>query len=113
MKKIIQLCVLSLLTLFLSISLSLAGEVDKYQDSRNLYMTKFCITCHGQQGIAVAPNYPNLAKQNKLYLINQVKDIIGKKRTTKLTVLMTEHPVINSIHDKEIVDIADYMTNIR
>jgi cytochrome c553 len=113
MKIIIQLCVLSLITLFVSISLSSAEESEQYQDSRNLYMTKFCITCHGQQGIAVAPNYPNLAKQNKLYLINQVKDIIGKKRTTKLTVLMTEHPVINSIQDKEIVDIADYMTNIR
>jgi len=111
MKNIIQLCVLSLLTLFLFISLSIAGESD--QDSKNLYMTKFCITCHGQKGIAVAPNYPNLAKQNKLYLINQVKDIIGKKRAGNLTVLMTEHPVINSIHDKEIADIAEYMTNIK
>ncbi len=113
MKKIIQLCVLSLLALFLFTSLSIAGEADKYRDNRNLYMTKFCITCHGQQGVAVAPNYPNLAKQNKLYLIKQINDIINKKRTTKLTVLMTEHPVINSIHEQEIVDIADYMTNIR
>ncbi len=113
MKKIILLCVLSLITLFVSISLSSAEESDQYQDSKNLYMTKFCITCHGEKGIAIAPNYPNLAKQNKLYLINQVNDIIKKKRTTKLTVLMTEHPVINSIQDKEIVDIADYMTNIR
>lgn len=113
MKKIIQLCLLSLLILFLSISLSFAEEVDKYKKSRNLYMTKFCITCHGDNGVAVAPNYPNLAKQNRLYLINQVNDIIKKKRTTNLTVLMTEHPVINSIHDNEIADIADYMTNIR
>ncbi len=111
MKKVIQLCVLFVCYLFLALSSVLAGENDS--DSSQLYMTKFCITCHGQKGIAIAPNYPNLAKQNKQYLINQVKDIIAKKRANKLTVLMTLHPVINSIHDDEITDIATYMNTIQ
>jgi len=90
----------------------MAGLSASAQDGEQLYMTKFCITCHGQNGIAVAPNYPNLAKQNQLYLINQVKDIIAKKRDNKLTPLMTENPVLISISDEEISAVAAHMTNI-
>ncbi len=107
MKKTIQLCVLIVLTLLMA-SLSASA-----QDGEQLYMRKFCITCHGQKGISVAPNYPNLANQNERYLVNQVKDIIKKKRVNKLTLLMTEHPVVTSIGDEEISAVASHMTNIK
>jgi len=115
MKKTIQLCVLSLLTFslaFIIVAPSTSAQ-DGDQDGEKLYMTKFCITCHGQKGISVAPNYPNLAKQNELYLVNQLKDIIAKKRANKLTLLMTENPVINSVSDQEISAVAAHMTNIK
>lgn len=83
------------------------------QDGEQLYKTKFCITCHGQGGISIAPNYPNLAKQNERYLVNQVTDIIKKKRENKLTLLMTEHPVVTSIGDEEIAAVASHMTKIK
>jgi len=107
MKKTAQLCVLTLLTFFM------AGLSASAQDGERLYIYKFCTTCHGQKGISVAPNYPNLAKQNERYLVNQVKDIIAKKRSSKLTLLMTEHPVVTSILDEEIAAIAAHMTNIK
>jgi cytochrome c553 len=107
MKKTAQLCMLSLLTFFV------AGSFASAQDGERLYMYKFCITCHGQKGISVAPNYPNLAKQNERYLVNQVKDIIAKKRSNKLTLLMTEHPVVISISDEEISAVAAHLTNIK
>jgi cytochrome c553 len=107
MKKTAQLCVLSLLT-FIMAGLSASAE-----DGERLYIYKFCTTCHGQKGVSVAPNYPNLAKQNERYLVNQVKDIIAKKRSNKLTPLMTEHPVVISISDEEIAAIAAHMTNIK
>jgi len=107
MKKIARICVLSFLALFL------AGSSASAQDGERLYMAKFCITCHGQKGISVDPNYPNLAKQNELYLINQIKDISKKKRANKLTLLMTEHPVVISISDEEISAIAAHMTKIK
>ncbi len=107
MKKTAQICVLSLLTFFM------AGLSASAQDGERLYIYKFCTTCHGQKGISVAPNYPNLAKQNERYLVNQVKDIIAKKRSNKLTLLMTEHPVVISISDEEIAAIAAHMTNIK
>ncbi len=107
MKKTAQLCMLSLL-IFLVAGLSVSA-----QDGERLYIHKFCTTCHGQKGISVAPNYPNLAKQNELYLINQVKDIIAKKRANKLTLLMTENPVINSVSDQEISAVAAHITKIK
>jgi cytochrome c553 len=107
MKKTAQLCMLSLLTFFV------AGSFASAQDGERLYMYKFCITCHGQKGVSVAPNYPNLAKQNERYLVNQVKDIIAKKRSNKLTQLMTEHPVVISISDEEISAVAAHLTNIK
>ena len=107
MKKTAQLCVL------FSLVFLMAGSLASAQDGERLYMTKFCITCHGQKGISVAPNYPNLAKQNELYLINQVKDIINKKRANKLTLLMTENPVLIKISDEEVSAVAAHMTNIK
>ena len=107
MKKTVQLGVLSLL-IFLMTGLSVSA-----QDGETLYVHKFCTTCHGHNGIAYAPNYPNLAKQNRLYLINQVKDIIAKKRANKLTPLMTEHPVVTSLSDEEISAIAAHLTNLK
>jgi cytochrome c553 len=91
----------------------MAGLTVSAQDGASLYVYKFCTTCHGQNGISVAPNYPNLARQNERYLINQVKDIIAKKRATKLTLLMTEHPVVISVTDEEIAAIAAHMTKIK
>ena len=106
MKKTARICVFSFLVL-LSAVLSASA-----QDGEKLYMTKFCITCHGQRGVAVDPNYPNLAKQNELYLIHQMKDINEKKRANKLTLLMTEHPVVTGISDEEIAAIAAHLTKI-
>jgi cytochrome c553 len=54
-----------------------------------------------------------LANQNQRYLVNQVKDIIAKKRSNKLTPLMTEHPVVIGISDEEIAAIAAHMTSIK
>jgi len=107
MKKTTQICLLSLLTFFV------AGLSASAQEGERLYTYKFCTTCHGQKGISVAPNYPNLAKQNERYLVNQVKDIIGKKRSNKLTLLMTEHPVVIGVSDEEIAAIAAHMTSIK
>lgn len=107
MRKTAGISILSFLALLF------AGLSASAQDGERLYTTRFCITCHGQRGISVDPNYPNLARQNELYLINQMKDIIAKKRANKLTLLMTENPVVTGIGDEEIPSIAAYMTSIK
>ena len=107
MKKTVLICALSLLTFFM------AGLSASAQDGERLYIHKFCTTCHGQKGVSIAPNYPNLAKQNERYLVNQMKDIIAKKRSNKLTLLMTEHPVVTSLSEEEMAAIAAHLTNIK
>ncbi|MCP4622158.1 MAG: c-type cytochrome [bacterium] len=107
MKKIAQLCAVALLIIMLT------GLTVSAQDGATLYVHKFCTTCHGQNGISIAPNYPNLARQNERYLVNQVKDIIAKKRANKLTPLMTEHPVVISVTDEEMAAIAAHMNKIK
>ncbi len=107
MKKIVQICAVALLTLLM------AGLTASAQDDATFYVHKFCTTCHGQNGTSIAPNYPNLARQNERYLVNQVKDIIAKKRANKLTLLMSEHPIVTGITEKEIAAIAAHMTKIK
>ena len=107
MIKTTLICVLFLATFFM------AGLSASAQDGQTLYVHKFCTTCHGQRGKSIAPNYPNLAKQNQRYLVNQVKDIIAKKRANKLTLLMTEHPIVTSVSDEEIAAIAAHLTKIK
>ncbi|GEM_PF-813386 len=79
------------------------------QDGKTLYRIKFCVVCHGPSGFSVDPNYPTLAKQNQLYLINQMNDILAKKRTNKFTLLMTEHPIVSHVTPDEISSIARYL----
>ncbi len=81
-------------------------------DGKKLYTAKFCITCHGKQGISVAPNYPNLARQNPEYMKIQVRDIIDGKRKNKLTLLMTGNPVVMKTTDEEIAAIAKYLATL-
>jgi cytochrome c553 len=107
MKKTAYIFVFVLFAIFIT------GLSALSQDGEELYSYKFCITCHGQQGISVAPNYPNLANQNESYLVNQMKDIIEKRRSNKLTILMTEHPVVSGINDEEMSAIAAHMTKIK
>jgi len=83
------------------------------QDGRTLYTTKFCITCHGPRGFSADPYYPNLAKQDRLYLFNQVNDILAKRRANKFTLLMTEHPVVAKIKEDEISAIAEYLSRVK
>ena len=47
-----------------------------------------CATCHGPQGLATAPDAPNLAGQPQGYLADQLKAFRGGKRI---------HPVMNVV----------------
>jgi cytochrome c553 len=40
-----------------------------------------CMACHGPQGIAIAPNFPNLAGQSATYLYVQLKQFHDGQRT--------------------------------
>jgi cytochrome c len=74
-----------------------------------LYAQRFCIGCHGPAGKSpVAPNYPVLAGQNKLYLIQQFKDIRSGSRNNAFTSTMSA--LVQNVTDEEIIAIANYLT---
>ncbi len=81
-------------------------------DGKQLYATKFCITCHGEKGIAEVPNYPSLAGQNPRYMTAQVNDILSGKRKSDLTILMTDNPIVAGITEEELAAIIDYLAGL-
>ncbi|MCP4297451.1 MAG: c-type cytochrome, partial [Proteobacteria bacterium] len=88
MRKINHLLLTSAMIIGFSTSMMAADKGQK------LYMAKTCHTCHGPKGKAAIPTYPNLAGQNKQYIINQVLDIKNGKRNSGMTMLMKANPFV-------------------
>ncbi len=64
----------------LSAGKAVAEEKKKKHPGKRLYRRMTCIACHGKDGKRAIQDYPNLAGQNKKYLIQQTMDIISGKR---------------------------------
>ena len=80
--------------------------------SKNLYVTKNCVTCHGKEGKKpLAPSYPKLNGQNAAYLLQQMKDIKSGKRSNGLSVTMK--PMVASVSDSDMKAIADYLSKVK
>jgi cytochrome c553 len=60
-----------------------------------------CGACHSPDGNSVAPNFPKLAGQGERYLLKQMQDIKGGKRTV---VEMTG--LLDNLSDQDLADIA-------
>lgn len=49
-------------------------------DGKTLFRTKTCFACHGKDGARGIQNYPELAGQDKAYMLSQMKDIASGAR---------------------------------
>lgn len=66
-----------------------------------------CHGCHGEQGFAIAPNFPNLAGQKPGYIIKQVTDFQKNHRYND-----TMSPMALSVASKDdLYDIAAYFSS--
>ncbi|WP_280552923.1 cytochrome c [Halomonas sp. 25-S5] len=65
-----------------------------------------CAACHGTDGKATAPIYPNLAGQNVAYLENALKAYRAGERGGGMSMMMT--PQAQALSDEDIADIAAY-----
>ena len=65
-----------------------------------------CIACHGKTGISNIEIYPNLAGQNKKYLISAIKAYKNGNRKGGLAGLMT--PMVAKLSDQDIAEIAEF-----
>ena len=62
-----------------------------------------CMACHGQDGKAIAPNYPNLGGQNEQYLAEALKAYKSGARNNPMMA-----PMVAALSDEDIENVAAY-----
>ncbi|MEJ8475794.1 c-type cytochrome [Roseibium algae] len=69
---------------------------------------RMCTVCHGDLGIAVAPNAPNLAGENAAYIANQLKAFkSGKRQHEQMTI------IASGLSNEDIADLASWFSKIK
>lgn len=53
----------------------------KKSPGEKLYLRRTCMACHGKGGVKAIQDYPNIAGQDKKYMLDQIEDILAGKRT--------------------------------
>ncbi|RTZ48289.1 cytochrome c [Candidimonas sp. SYP-B2681] len=66
-----------------------------------------CATCHGPLGIATLPEAPNLAGQNKIYLIKALLDFKSGDRKNEMMSLM-----VAMLSDTDIQNLAAFYESL-
>jgi len=68
---------------------------------------RMCAVCHGEFGISVLPNAPNLAGQQEIYLVEQLKAYRSAKRSDE-----TMSVVAKPLTDADIADLTAWYSSI-
>lgn len=69
-----------------------------------------CAACHGADGMATIPGYPNLKGQNAQYIISSINAYKNKERNGGLTVVMQAQASLLS--DDDIANLAAYYSSL-
>jgi len=72
--------------------------------------TAVCAACHGANGKATIPTYPNLAGQNEMYLIEALKAYRAKNRTAGQALIMQGQAA--ALSDDDIANLAAYFSSL-
>jgi len=67
-----------------------------------------CFSCHGADGHAILPTYPNLAGQNKDYLVQTLREFRDGTRPSPIM-----GPMAKPLSNSDIDQIAMYFANIK
>ncbi len=70
-----------------------------------------CAACHGADGIAVIPGYPNLRGQNEQYIASSIKAYKAGQRTGGLAPVMQAQA--NLLSDEDIANLAAYYASLK
>ncbi|WP_104023779.1 c-type cytochrome [Vibrio hyugaensis] len=70
-----------------------------------------CAACHGPDGIAVIPGYPNLKGQNEQYIASSIKAYKAGQRTGGLAAVMQAQASLLS--DEDIANLAAYYASLK
>lgn len=66
-----------------------------------------CFACHGADGLAKAPDAPNLAGQNEAYLVKALTDYKSGARSHEVMAMMTKN-----LSAADIAQLAGYFSRI-
>ncbi len=66
-----------------------------------------CVACHGQNGISIAPIYPNLACQKKKYLVKAIKAYKSGARNDPMM-----KPMVAALSNSDIENVAAYFSTL-
>ncbi|MEA1080497.1 c-type cytochrome [Marinobacter qingdaonensis] len=69
-----------------------------------------CAACHGQNGLAQIPTYPNLAGQNEQYLVSAITAYKNKQRTGGQAAIMQGQAA--ALSDTDIANLAAYYASL-
>ena len=75
--------------------------------SRGAEKTAVCAACHGPQGIAVAPTFPNLAGQSQTYLYVQLRAFKEGARDNAVM-----KPLASALSDQDMRDVAAHFASL-
>lgn len=89
------------------VMLALAGGVHAADMAKGKQTASTCVGCHGANGIASNPVWPNLAGQNTAYLVSQLKAF---KDGTRKNELMS--PMAQSLSDEDVQNVAAYFNSL-
>ncbi len=102
MKKTRNFLMLALALGMASTSATAAGDAAKGKAK-----SVTCQACHGANGISMIPNYPNLAGQKELYLVDAIK---AYRDGTRKNPVMT--PMAAALSDDDIANLAAYFSSL-
>lgn len=67
-----------------------------------------CAACHGINGIATNPMWPNLAGQNEIYLLKQIKNFRdGVRKDPSMA------PMVAGLSDEDAANLAAYFASLK
>ncbi|MCZ4370643.1 cytochrome c [Vibrio diazotrophicus] len=70
-----------------------------------------CAACHGADGIAVIPGYPNLKGQSEQYIVSSIKAYKAGQRTGGLAPVMQAQA--SMLNDADIANLAAYYASLK
>lgn len=70
-----------------------------------------CAACHGADGIAMIPGYPNLKGQNEQYLVSALNAYKNKERSGGMSMVMQSQA--SMLSDDDIANVAAYFSQLK
>ncbi|AFS39121.1 cytochrome c [Alteromonas sp. DY56-G5] len=89
-----------------TLSFSVSANTDSAQYEKGQTLSQYCMGCHGETGIANIESNPNLAGQNKPYLVYALKAYRDGIRKGGMASIM--RPNASGLSDDDIDALATY-----